>query len=167
MQLSLVSSYVMSPGRLATVPLHCLIQAAASSRHLSIGTGDYERRACRSPGIKKPQACACGFFTNGGRCRNRTGVHGFAIRCITTLPTGLKTMTPHTAASSSTNWSGKRDSNSRPRPWQGRALPTELFPHRLGDGRHFIVSARPVKPLIKKVFYFFSVGLRWGQAAIK
>ncbi len=25
-------------------------------------------------------------------------------------------------------WSGKRDSNSRPRPWQGRALPTELFP---------------------------------------
>ena len=28
-------------------------------------------------------------------------------------------------------WSGKRDSNSRPRPWQGRALPTELFPHNL------------------------------------
>ena len=26
-------------------------------------------------------------------------------------------------------WSGKRDSNPRPRPWQGRALPTELFPH--------------------------------------
>ena len=26
------------------------------------------------------------------------------------------------------NWSGKRDSNSRPRPWQGRALPAELFP---------------------------------------
>jgi hypothetical protein len=25
--------------------------------------------------------------------------------------------------------SGKRDSNPRPRPWQGRALPTELFPH--------------------------------------
>src|SRR5690606_39991445 len=25
-------------------------------------------------------------------------------------------------------WSGKRDSNSRTRPWQGRALPTELFP---------------------------------------
>ena len=27
------------------------------------------------------------------------------------------------------NWSGKRDSNSRPQPWQGCALPTELFPH--------------------------------------
>ena len=27
--------------------------------------------------------------------------------------------------------SGKRDSNSRPQPWQGCALPTELFPHFL------------------------------------
>ena len=28
--------------------------------------------------------------------------------------------------------SGKRDSNSRPRPWQGRALPTELFSQYFG-----------------------------------
>ncbi len=38
-------------------------------------------------------------------------------------------------------WSGKRDSNSRPRPWQGRALPTELFPHRVdavaSDDTHY------------------------------
>ena len=27
--------------------------------------------------------------------------------------------------------SGKRDSNPRPQPWQGCALPTELFPHCL------------------------------------
>ena len=27
--------------------------------------------------------------------------------------------------------SGKRDSNPRPRPWQGRALPTELFPQNI------------------------------------
>ena len=27
--------------------------------------------------------------------------------------------------------SGKRDSNPRPQPWQGCALPTELFPHLL------------------------------------
>ena len=26
------------------------------------------------------------------------------------------------------NWSGKRDSNPRPRAWKARALPTELFP---------------------------------------
>ena len=25
-------------------------------------------------------------------------------------------------------WSGKRDSNPRPLPWQGNALPAELFP---------------------------------------
>ena len=31
-------------------------------------------------------------------------------------------------------WSGKRGSNSRPQPWQGCALPTELFPH---EGRDF------------------------------
>ena len=27
------------------------------------------------------------------------------------------------------NWSGRRGSNSRPQPWQGCALPTELLPH--------------------------------------
>ena len=27
-------------------------------------------------------------------------------------------------------WSGKRVSNSRPQPWQGCALPTELFPQK-------------------------------------
>ena len=26
-------------------------------------------------------------------------------------------------------WSERRDSNSRPRPWQGRALPAELLSH--------------------------------------
>lgn len=26
-------------------------------------------------------------------------------------------------------WSGRRDSNPRPAPWQGAALPTELLPH--------------------------------------
>ena len=39
-------------------------------------------------------------------------------------------------------WSGKRDSNPRPRAWKARALPTELFPHPIkrppepgGEGR--------------------------------
>ena len=30
-----------------------------------------------------------------------------------------------------TNWSGRRDSDSRPPPWQGGALPTELLPHKV------------------------------------
>ena len=37
-------------------------------------------------------------------------------------------------------WSGKRVSNSRPQPWQGCALPTELFP-RYCEGPHY-------KPLV-------------------
>ena len=38
-----------------------------------------------------------------------------------------------TARAGALFWSGKRDSNSRPRPWQGRALPTELFPQCFKD----------------------------------
>ena len=41
---------------------------------------------------------------------------------------GWKSRSPADGASSK-RWSGKRDSNSRPQPWQGCALPTELFPH--------------------------------------
>ncbi len=36
---------------------------------------------------------------------------------------------PHLSMGAFRMWSGKRDSNSRPQPWQGCALPTELFPH--------------------------------------
>ena len=89
----------------------------------------------------------------GGWGRNRTGVHGFAGRCMTTLPPSRRDpraggrsegtvrgrprndKTPLPAieqegpgVSWRANWSGKRDSNSRPQPWQGCALPTELFP---------------------------------------
>ena len=32
-------------------------------------------------------------------------------------------------------WSGRRDSDSRPPPWQGGALPTELLPQNDGDRR--------------------------------
>ena len=31
------------------------------------------------------------------------------------------------------NLSGKRDSDPRPQPWQGCALPTELFPQKEGE----------------------------------
>ncbi len=34
----------------------------------------------------------------------------------------------HSATTPEGTWSGKRGSNSRPQPWQGCALPTELFP---------------------------------------
>ena len=74
--------------------------------------------------------------TAGGLSRNRTGVNGFAIRCMTTLPSGLAPcsigdslgLSAECPRASPKTWSGKRGSNSRPQPWQGCALPTELFP---------------------------------------
>ena len=102
----------------------------------------------------------------GGSSRSRTGVHGFAGRCITTLPSSQcneanfsqKNRVKRTFLypillrptlsrifigqcflrgsarpivifiTAIETWSGKRDSNSRPQPWQGCALPAELFP---------------------------------------
>src|SRR5262249_26493277 len=42
----------------------------------------------------------------------------------------LKRLAPKTRI-----WSGKRDSNQRPRAWKARALPTELFPLCYGGPR--------------------------------
>ena len=69
----------------------------------------------------------------GAQGRNRTGVHGFAGRCITTLPHSQSFITvKKKRLLRRLIWSGKRDSNSRPQPWQGCALPTELFPRLYG-----------------------------------
>ena len=46
------------------------------------------------------------------------GNEGFADLCLTTWLWHHK------------KWSGRRDSDSRPPPWQGGALPTELLPHK-------------------------------------
>ena len=53
-------------------------------------------------------------------------------------PAGLSGMTKRGSPSASPFlefWSGRRVSNSRPQPWQGCALPTELLPHRGELGR--------------------------------
>ncbi len=56
-------------------------------------------------------------------------------------PARLSTLAPETSASTipppgHLPLSGKRGSNSRPQPWQGCALPTELFP-RFYETWHF------------------------------
>jgi hypothetical protein len=51
-----------------------------------------------------------------GGTRIRTGDGGFADLCLSLLAMPPK------------KWSGKRDLNPRRPPWQGGALPTELFP---------------------------------------
>ncbi len=38
--------------------------------------------------------------------------------------------------------SGKRDSNSRPQPWKGCALPTELFPHYIKNIPSIIIPGK-------------------------
>ncbi len=68
------------------------------------------------------------------------------------------------------SWSGKRGSNfSRPRPWQGRALPTELFPRLLvakqrGVFYGFIVLCQ-IK-FVKKVFDWLKI-IQKQKGAIK
>jgi hypothetical protein len=37
-------------------------------------------------------------------------------------------------------WSGRRVSNSRPQPWQGCALPTELLPHRVFGHANYLFA---------------------------
>jgi hypothetical protein len=65
----------------------------------------------------------------GGAIQSRTGLTGFAIRGITALLSRLTINEKgKQLASLFVIWSGKRVSNSRPQPWQGCALPTELFP---------------------------------------
>src|ERR1041384_5804949 len=72
----------------------------------------------------------------GGGSRTRTGIDGFAIRCMTLLPSRQKAKREGLATFPQKNWSGKRVSNSRPQPWQGCALPTELFP-RVCEEPHY------------------------------
>ena len=77
------------------------------------------------------------FFKSHSSAQNRT-------RTCTTL----LSLVPETSASTipppglsrlfcSNKKSGKRDSDPRPQPWQGCALPTELLPHLL----HFLSNA--------------------------
>ncbi len=55
-------------------------------------------------------------------------------------------------------WSGKRGSNSRPQPWQGCALPTELFPRFCFAIAKVVTFSKPPKffaTFFLKKFTFF------------
>ena len=75
----------------------------------------------------------------------------------TRTPTSQLTLPPQSSASTNSatspmkmSESGKRDSNSRPQPWQGCALPTELFPRCLG----LQIYALFLKAQNKKQYFF-------------
>ena len=73
------------------------------------------------------------------------GILGSLVRAIITENTKQKRQL---SSCLSLFWSGKRDSNSRPQPWQGCALPTELFPHYF---RFASANIRQKKLLCKKI----------------
>src|SRR5438034_10736563 len=58
-------------------------------------------------------------------------------------PASYQTAPPRVAMES-----GKRDSNPRPQPWQGCALPTELFPRAAAKSNRSVgrVSTAPTSP---------------------
>ena len=93
----------------------------------------------------KKSTSGCYLFTcgiNGARGQTWTGTPRKA-RDFKSLAS--------TDSATRAKWSGKRGSNSRPRPWQGRALPTELFPQlKTLLGSSVLMSA------ILKFFYFVS-----------
>src|SRR5438552_17990923 len=65
-------------------------------------------------------------------------------------PASYQTAPPRVAMES-----GKRDSNPRPQPWQGCALPTELFPRAVGQSNRsvgfFVPPPPPPPPLTAPV----------------
>ena len=66
---------------------------------------------------------------DGCPSRIRTSVHGSKVRCPTTRRRGSGRRPGEAPVASRANkWSGRRDSNPRPSPWQGDALPTEPLP---------------------------------------
>ena len=50
-------------------------------------------------------------------------------------------------------WSGQRDSNSLPPPWQGGALPNELCPQNGASGRNRTNDTRIFSPLLYLLSY--------------
>ena len=118
-----------------------------------IGAGDESRTRDLNLGkvalyqlsYSRIQRCVFLSRKSGGAKRNRTAVDGFAIRCITTL------LSRRPSGAFPAFWSGRRVSNSRPQPWQGCALPTELLPRSLEENAHFTGTENSVKPQNTKI----------------
>ena len=53
-----------------------------------------------------------------------------------------------------TFWSGKRDSNPRPSPWQGDALPAELFPHLFSNSVIILPYLHIINQLLFKYIFW-------------
>ena len=104
--------------------------------------------------------------------RFELGNEGFADPCLTTwlchrMEKGAKSLLLFHL------WSGRRGSNSLPRPWQGRALPDELRPHltpifqRHGaSGRSRTNDTRIFSPLLYQLSYRGKYGDQEGARTL-
>ena len=112
------------------------------------GAGDESRTRDLNLGKVALYQLSYSRVTSGGAIQSRTGLAGFAIRCITALLSRhdcLSAVTVKSPAAFLEFWSGRRVSNSRPQPWQGCALPTELLPRKASA--HYKDLARCVKEI--------------------
>ena len=64
------------------------------------------------------------------------------------------------------SWSGRRGSNPRPRPWQGRALPAEPRPHRRGNIILEVSVARNPRFQKSSQKYFQNLSLMVGELLV-
>ena len=108
----------------------------------------------RTHTILRPLPPQSSVYTNFTTCA------GFFVPRTGLEPAHLAACAPETHASTnSAIWakkkSGKRDSNSRPQPWQGCALPTELFPHSFDSKSKIKCSLQPKAGA--KVLLFFEL----------
>ena len=60
---------------------------------------------------------------------------------------------PYHLAMAPKKWSGQRDSNSLPPPWQGGALPNELCPQNGASGRNRTTDTGIFRPLLYQQSY--------------
>ena len=93
--------------------------------------------------------------------RFELGNEGFADLCLTTwLCHRMEKGTP--CVFLLLLWSGRRGSNSLPRPWQGRALPDELHPQNGASGRSRTNDTRIFSPLLYQLSYRGKLATKMG-----
>ena len=102
--------------------------------------GVHEPRAIRKCAARSGEALRYAGYGMEARVGIEPTNKGFADLCLTTW---LPRHDFQPSLGPTVSWSGRRDSNPRHRPWQGRTLPTELLP--LANPQHS-THAAPRKP---------------------
>ena len=98
-------------------------------------------------------------------CKRTTAYILYLVRCIFLSHRLFPKLRPSEDSLFCCFWSGRRGSNSRPQPWQGCALPTELLPHfsvwdckgtkKFETSKYFLQKTHKI--------FTFSKNILWGQ----